>query len=239
MKKLTIKEYADILRAEYPNKTKGKSDIQIVSYWMNLYPEKVELLRVDQHALLTGSNVLKYLEKKYEKLKQKISPKKTTPQPTDSTSDTTKTTTQQPSPPSPQPTDSTTQNKPTPPEEKTVTTNYVTKYPSTQNPKKAFNWKPCDENTYPWTYGCKNTKIGQMNLSLFGDRYGDIFGDELMNSLESYGYFGGPNEKKGEISKTIYDKVTVRDAQQQNESFNKKVVKETVKKVLKERLNKK
>ena len=125
------------------------------------------------------------------------------------------------------------------PEVKTVTTNYVTKYPSTQNPKKAFNWKPCDENTYPWTYGCKNTKIGQMNLSLFGDRYGDIFGDELMNALESYGYFGGPNEKNGQISKTIYDKVTVRDAQQQNESANKKVVKETVKKVLKERLNKK
>jgi hypothetical protein len=124
-------------------------------------------------------------------------------------------------------------------QEKTVTTNYVTKYPSTQNPKKAFTWKPCDENTYPWTYGCKNTKIGQMNLSLFGDRYGDIFGDELMNALESYGYFGGSNEKKGEISKTIYDKVTVRDAQQQNESANKKVVKETVKKVLKERLNKK
>jgi hypothetical protein len=132
--------------------------------------------------------------------------------------------------PSPKTTDS------TPPEEKTVTTNYVTKYPSTQNPKKAFTWKSCDENTYPWTYGCKNTKIGQMNMSLFGDRYGDIFGDELMNALEAYGYFGGSNEKKGEISKTIYDKVTVRDAQQQNESFNKKVIKETVKKVLKERL---
>jgi hypothetical protein len=77
MKKLTIKEYADILREQYPNKTKGLSDIQIVSSWMNLYPEKVELLRVDQHVLLTGSNVLKYLEKKYEKVKQKISPKPT------------------------------------------------------------------------------------------------------------------------------------------------------------------
>lgn len=85
-----------MLREQYPNKTKGKSDIQIVSYWVNLYPEKVELLRTDQQALLTGDNIIKYLEKKYEKLKQKISPKKSTPQPTDSTSNSTKTTTQQP-----------------------------------------------------------------------------------------------------------------------------------------------
>jgi hypothetical protein len=77
MKKLTIKEYADLLREEYPNKTKGLSDIQIVSSWMNKYPEKIELLRRDQQLLLTGNNVKKYLEKKYEKLKQKISPKPT------------------------------------------------------------------------------------------------------------------------------------------------------------------
>ena len=77
MKKLTIKEYADLLREEYPNKTKGLSDIQIVSSWMNKYPEKVELLRRDQQLLLKGDNVKKYLEKKYEKLKQKISPKPT------------------------------------------------------------------------------------------------------------------------------------------------------------------
>jgi hypothetical protein len=99
MKKLTIKEYADILRAQYPNKTKGKSDIQIVSSWVNLYPEKVELLKLDQRALLTVDNFKKYTKKEYEKLKQKISPKKSTsptPQTTDSTSDSTKTTTQQP-----------------------------------------------------------------------------------------------------------------------------------------------
>jgi hypothetical protein len=77
MKKLTIKEYADLLREEYPNKTKGLSDIQIVSSWVNLYPEKVELLKLDQRALLTVDNFKKYTKREYEKLKQKISPKPT------------------------------------------------------------------------------------------------------------------------------------------------------------------
>ena len=229
MKKITIQEFAKQLRERYPDKFKNLSDVDLVSKWVKIRPSSVEALEYNERAKLILDDALRYTQSEIEKLRGKKKTQTPKPQPAP-----------QPAPqPSPQPTDSTTQNKPTPPEEKTVTTNYVTKYASTQNPKKAFTWKPCDENTYPWTYGCKNTKIGQMNLSLFGDRYGDIFGDELMNALESYGYFGGPNEKNGQISKTIYDKVTVRDAQQQNESFNKKVVKETVKKVLKERLNKK
>lgn len=233
MKKYTIKEFAQLIRKKYPKAYDTLSDNDLVFKYLKKYPIYVKSIEVTELGKLGMSVGGEEIKKSADKIKDKTSDLI----PGDSTTqnikdkltdlvDKIKTNI------SPQP-------SPAAPEEKTVTTNYVTKYPSTQNPKKAFNWKSCDENTYPWTYGCKNTKIGQMNLSLFGDRYGDIFGDELMNALESYGYFGGPNEKKGEISKTIYDKVTVRDAQQQNESINKKVVKETVKKVLKERLNKK
>lgn len=240
MKKLTIKEYADILRAEYPNKTKGKSDIQIVSSWISKYPEKVESLRLDQRALLKVDDIKNYTKKEYEKIKQKISPENSTtpePQTTDSTktqdssnwlqnvmgtinqlknkvsSDTTKPTTQQP----------------TPPKEKKVAPAY----------SSTFKSKPCDENTYPWTRGCKNNKIGQMNQIYFGDRYGDIYGDDLYYQLRSLGYFGAPNQKDGEITQFIYDGV-LKDSLQENEISNrKKVVKETVKNVLKQRLNKK
>lgn len=235
MKKLTIQQFAQTIRKKYPSKYDGISDNDLVFKWLKTYNGDAKYIEPTELAKLgyeLGKGEVKkgtdYIKDKTKDLTPTDSTVKIVKDKLTDLVDKTKTTLN----PSPQ-------EKTTPPEEKTITTNYVTKYPSTQNPKKAFNWKPCDENTYPWIYGCKNTKIGQMNLSLFGDRYGDIFGDELMNALESYGYFGGPNEKNGQISKTIYDKVTVRDAQQQNESANKKVVKETVKKVLKERLNKK
>lgn len=232
MKKYTVKEFAAKLRETYPGQLDNIDDITLTYRWTKKYPKSIKYLdktdALSNGFTFTKDNVVSWFKKQNEKLASDSTVQKTKDKLTDLVDKTKLNVT-----PSPE------QKDVEPPQEKTVTTNYVTKYPSTQNPKKAFNWKPCDENTYPWTYGCKNTKIGQMNLSLFGDRYGDIFGDELMNALESYGYFGGPNEKNGQISKTIYDKVTVRDAQQQNESANKKVVKETVKKVLKERLNKK
>jgi len=244
MKKLTIKEYADILRAEYPNKTKGKSDIQIVSYWVNLYPEKVELLRLDQRALLTVDNVKKYTKKEYEKLKQKITPEKTTPptpQPTDTTTQPSDTTTQNDgnwmgdvidrikqakekvksnTQPQQQPS-----NTPAP-EQKKVAPAYST----------TFKSKPCDENTFPWTKGCMNNKIGQMNQIYFGDRYGNIYGDDLYYQLRSLGYFAAQGQKDGEITQYIYDGVLKDSLQESNNFERKKIVKETVKNVLKERL---
>ncbi len=234
MKKLTVKDFAAKLRKKFPGELDNLDDNTLVYRWLKKYPKDSEYLdktdALSSGFNFTKDNVVSWFKKEKEKVATDSTVKAVKDKVTD-LFDKTKTNIT-PTPPQEKTTTS-------PPEEKTVTTNYVTKYPSTQNPKKAFTWKSCDENTYPWTYGCKNNKIGQMNMNLFGDRYGDIFGDELMNALEAYGYFGGPNEKKGEISKTIYDKVTVRDAQQQNESVNKKVVKETVKKVLKERLNKK
>ena len=121
------------------------------------------------------------------------------------------------------------------PEVKTVTTKYVTQYPNDTKPNKAFKSRPCDENVFPWTYGCKNRKIGQMNDIYFGDTYGDIYGNNLYTKLESLGSFKSPGEKDGQISEKIYN-MTLQDSLQENKKI---VVKETVKKVLKERLNKK
>lgn len=243
MKKLTIKEYADILRIQYPNKTKGKSDIQIVSSWISKYPEKVESLRLDQRALLSIEDAKKYTKQEFEKLKQKISPNKSTtpqpqPQPTDSTktqdssnwlqnvmgtinqiksknsSDTTKPTTQQP----------------VPPQEKKVAPKFTSR----------FKTRKCDENTYPWTRGCVNNKIGQMNQAYFGDRYADTYGDELYMQLDSLGYFDAAGQKDGEITQYIYDGVmNDRRVDETKILGRKKIVKETVKNVLKQRFNKK
>jgi len=121
-------------------------------------------------------------------------------------------------------------------QEKIVKTKYVTQYPNQTSNKKAFKSKPCDENVFPWTYGCKNNKIGQMNMVYFGDRYGDIFGDELNGELLSLGYYNAPGQKKGEITQFIYDEV-MKDSLQESEKLErKKIVKETVKNILKERL---
>lgn len=103
-----------------------------------------------------------------------------------------------------------------------------------------FKTKKCDENTYPWTRGCVNNKIGQMNQAYFGDRYADTYGDELYMQLDSLGYFDAPGQKDGEITQYIYDGVMKDRQMNEIKSLDrKKVVKETVKNVLKERLNSK
>lgn len=235
MKELTIKEYADILRLQYPNKTKGLSDVQIVSSWINKFPEKVELLRLDQRGLLFVDNIKKYGKKEYEKIKQKINPKKiTSPQPTPQTTDSTQTQTdgnwlQTVTDKIKQAKEKVTINaqQPTPPEQKKTAPKFTSR----------FKTKKCDENTYPWTKGCVNTKIGQMNQAYFGDRYGDTYGDELYMQLNSLGYFDAPGQKDGEITKYIYDGVmNDRRVDETKKLDRKKVVKETVKNVLKERL---
>ena len=240
MKKLTVKEFAAKLRQSYPGQLDDVDDITLTLRWTKKYPESLTVLdKVDaaKVGIQWGADgVVNFFKKKVEKVKDKIQPTPQ-PQPTDSTktqdssnwlqnvvgtinqlknkvsSDTSKTTTQQPSPP----------------KEKKVAPAY----------SSTFKSRPCDENTYPWTRGCKNNKIGQMNQIYFGDRYGDIYGDDLYYRLESLGYFYKTGEKEGEISKAIYDGV-LKDSLQENQiSHRKKVVKETVKNVLKQRLNKK
>jgi hypothetical protein len=238
VKKLTVKEFAAKLRQTYPGQLDDIDDLTLTLRWTKKYPASLKYLdKVDAAKVgiqWGADNVVNFVKKKVEKVKDKVQP---TPQPQDSTQtktdsnwlqgvtdvinqakqkfgkDSTKPTTQQPAPP----------------QEKKVAPAY----------SSTFKSKPCDENTYPWTRGCKNNKIGQMNQIYFGDRYGDIYGDDLYYRLESLGYFYKNGEKEGEISKAIYDGV-LKDSLQENEfSHRKKIVKETVKNVLKQRFNKK
>ncbi len=90
-----------------------------------------------------------------------------------------------------------TTQQPTPPQEKKVAPKFTSR----------FKTRKCDENTYPWTRGCVNNKIGQMNQAYFGDRYADTYGDELYMQLDSLGYFDAAGQKDGEITQYIYDGV--------------------------------
>jgi hypothetical protein len=130
-----------------------------------------------------------------------------------------------PSSPNPQPTPE--------PQKPVKTIDYKVRYPSTQDPTKPFNSRPCDEKTYDWGYGCKNNKIGQMNQIFFGDRYGDIYGDELINKLRNIGILKS-NESK--ITEEIYNEVLKLGEEQGYVKLQETIVKETVKNILKERL---
>lgn len=84
--------------------------------------------------------------------------------------------------------------------------------------------KPCDK--FPFELGCVNTKIGDINAKLFdGNRFDDTYEEELFNFLDNAGYFKGTNK---EITQDIWNKIN-----------NRGVIKESVKKVLKEYINKK
>ena len=134
-------------------------------------------------------------------------------------------------------TDSSTPSVTSPPPPKPVTTiDYKVKYPSTQDPTKPFNSRPCDEKVYDWDYGCKNNKIGLMNKILFGDDYGKIYGDELLSKLRNLRYLGQSETK---ITEDIYNKVLKLGEEQGYVKLQESIVKETVKNILKERLIKK
>lgn len=94
------------------------------------------------------------------------------------------------------------------------------------NEKKTYvATKNCDN--FPFTLGCSNKLIGDLNASIFnGDRMNDVYSDELQNTLDNGGNFWkNPNM---EITKDLWTKL-----------MNRKIIKETVKKVLKERILKK
>jgi hypothetical protein len=94
------------------------------------------------------------------------------------------------------------------------------------NDKKTYvATKKCDD--FPFTLGCSNKLIGDLNASLFnGDRKNDVYSDELQNDLENVGqFYNNPNK---EITKDIWTKF-----------MNRRIIKETVKKVLKEYIIKK
>jgi hypothetical protein len=84
--------------------------------------------------------------------------------------------------------------------------------------------KPCGD--FPFTLGCVNTKIGDLNAKLFGgDRLNDTYGKELENLLLNTGNFSNSNN---ELTQDTWSYI-----------MNKSVIRESIKKVLKEYINKK
>jgi hypothetical protein len=82
-------------------------------------------------------------------------------------------------------------------------------------------------NSFPFELGCKNSLIGDLNQKFFGNRRQDTYTKLLQNRLDNRAYFSIDNEEKM-ITKEIWDQI-----------MKSKIVKETVKKVLKEYINKK
>ena len=93
---------------------------------------------------------------------------------------------------------------------------------------------PC--NDFPFKIGCQNKLIGDMNQVLFDDRLDDVFDkSHLYKNLDNHGAFDGPGEKDGEISKNIYNQIMSL-----KENLRRKtIIKESVKKVLKDYIIKK
>jgi len=88
-----------------------------------------------------------------------------------------------------------------------------------------LNVKNC--NSFPFELGCSNSLIGDLNEKFFGKRRKDTYTKLLQNYLDNMAYFSVDNEEKM-ITKEIWDQI-----------MKSKIVKETVKKVLKEYINKK
>ncbi|MFM7018632.1 hypothetical protein [Flavobacterium sp.] len=88
-----------------------------------------------------------------------------------------------------------------------------------------FKSKPCDENTYNWSYGCMNKKIGALNQKFFGDELGQKYGQELLNKLINLGLLDNKNTI---ITKEIFDKLLPNYGSIQES----KIIKETVKNIL-------
>ena len=68
---------------------------------------------------------------------------------------------------------------------------------------EGFKWRDCENKDFPYEFGCKNTKIGQMNECLFGSKLNGIFGSDLWEAMKDLSIDGN----KKEITKEMYDKV--------------------------------
>jgi hypothetical protein len=241
MKKFTIQQFADNIRKNYPKKYDDLSDNDLVFKWLKVYyldAEKIEpseLLKLGIGvAKGTTDKVKNYVNDKIDSVKDSDEYKDLTGSFGNliknangtATTDSTQTNTQKPTQDSQQ---GSTQTK-------LYQNVYNLKSDNTPTPQ-ALNTKTC--NDFPFTIGCINPKIGQLNKIFVGDELSDIFDNHLYKVLLSDGYFDMPGEKRGEISQTLYNSA-IKNSKEQNESINKKkVIKETVKKVLKERILKK
>jgi hypothetical protein len=92
------------------------------------------------------------------------------------------------------------------------------------NVKDTTPTKDCSD--FPFTLGCVNTKIGDLNAVLFrGERFNDMYGKKLKNFLDSAGYISNSND---ELTLDTW-----------SDLMNRNTIKESIKKVLKEYINKK
>jgi len=116
-------------------------------------------------------------------------------------------------------TTTTTQSKPSPaltPVIKNQTTPVIvkkyTKYDAItpEDRIKGFNWKDCENKDFPYQFGCKNIKIGQMNECLFGSTLKGIFSNDLLEKLKDMAF----DMDKKQITKEMYDAV-ILDCKQQ------------------------
>ena len=94
------------------------------------------------------------------------------------------------------------------------------------------NQKGTPKDSFPFKLKDQNAIIGDINEKLFGKghRRNDVFTSETLNALISYHYIK-PTDKNPEITQGMYDQILI--------DFTRKSIKESVKKVLKEYINKK
>jgi hypothetical protein len=137
--------------------------------------------------------------------------------------------TSNPVPSNPTPTPTPEPNQTSEPTQVTQYTKYSGKAPEDKNTDN-FHWHDCKDKTFPFEYGCSNPLIGEMNSCIFGGKTSDVFGPALRKSLESRNFiFNG----KPSLTKEMYDEIiaTCKDLKEERE-----VVKDVVKKVLKEEI---
>ena len=94
---------------------------------------------------------------------------------------------------------------------------------------KGFRWKDCEKLDFPYEFGCKNTKIGQMNECLFDSTLNGIFGKDLWEKITDMALASSDDKK--EITIKMYDAVML-DCQKQESIKKKKIIKENTYKIL-------
>ena len=95
-----------------------------------------------------------------------------------------------------------------------------------KTPEDKIPTKQCSD--FPFQLGCINPKIGDFNATVFrGDRYNDTYTTRVQSYLDGNSWFTKENPNK-ELTQDLWNKF-----------MNKGVIKESIKKVLKEYINKK
>jgi hypothetical protein len=107
--------------------------------------------------------------------------------------------------------------------------------------KKVFNYPDVDDrdvapisgykqnDVFPYRPGEMNDDIGDLNQMFFGDRRGNQFGTKLLKRLQSFAI--DPNDKDPKITQDMFNDLV--------SNFKKNIIKESVKKVLKDYINRK